>query len=282
MATPLNKGEQIWIRHRYFDSNTTMNSMEMATDHYEIGYTVSGDRITITPTETYSFHPGNIAMTPIYTYYRTVPGSILPCENYLIKFTQEFIRPFITTVGQYTFDKMYEQRICSFTPQVQRIIRQMFADMVIEYNKNTPYRDLILQGMLFRLFTTIMENQLPNQNIEYHPTTLNKAIVDAISYIETHYSDKLTLEQVANAVHLSPTYFSRIFTSQLGISYSEYVTNVRIRHAKVLLAQTHMSIMDIAMETGFCNGDYLSLQFKKHTGMTPKDFRKARTYPYPS
>ncbi|MBQ4284688.1 MAG: helix-turn-helix transcriptional regulator [Lachnospira sp.] len=275
MATPLNIGEHIWVKHRFFNADMRMGSMEMATDHYEIGYAISGDRITITPTETYIYHAGNVTMTPTYMYHRTIPGSDAPYENYFIKFSPEFIQPFIDVVGQNVFNDLYEQRICSFTKETQPKIQQMFADMEIEYNKSTPYKNLILQGMLFRLFTTILENRLPEERVIYHPTPLTQPIVDAVSYIETHYDDKISLEHVAGTVHLSTAYFSRLFAEQLGIPYSEYLSNVRIRHAKVLLAQTDKSIMDIALETGFCNGDYLSTQFKKATGLTPSKFRKA-------
>ncbi len=275
MATPLSTDKHIWIKHRFFNADMSMESMEMATDHYEIGYTISGDRITITPTETYSFHAGNISMTPTYMYHKTIPGSDTPYESYLIKFSPTFIQPFMDVVGANVFNDLYEQRICSFTEDMQTILHQMFADMEAEYNKSTPYKHLILQGMLFRLFSTILENHLPQERITYHPTPLTTPIMDAISYIETHYENKLSLEHVANVVHLSTAYFSRLFNEQLGMPYSEYLSNVRIRHAKILLAQTDKSIMDIALETGYCNGDYLSTQFKKVTGLTPSSFRRA-------
>ncbi len=275
MAIPLNIGEHFEIRHRYFNADMRMPSMEMATDHYEVGYAISGDRITITPTETYSYHAGNVSMTPKFMYHRTIPGSDAPYENYLIKFTADFIKPFVDVIGTNTFNELYEERIFCFTDDIQKIIHNMFADMQTEYNKSTPYKNLILQGMLFRLFTTIMENRLPMERVVYHPTPLTAPIVDAISYIETHYYDKLSLEHVADSVHLSTAYFSRLFASQLGMPYSKYVNNVRIRHAKILLAQTDKSIMDVALETGFCNGDYLSTQFKKATGLSPSKFRKA-------
>ncbi len=274
MATPLNANEDIWVKHRIFHADMSMESMEMITEHYEIGYTVSGDRTTITPTETYSFHAGNISMTPTYMYHKTVPGSDVPYESYLIKFSPTFIQPFIDAVGSTVFDNLYRQRICSFTEDIQNNIHQMFSDMEAEYNKSTPYKNLILQGMLFRLFSTILENYLPEKQIIYYPTPLTTPIMNAVSYIETHYETKLSLEHMANLVHLSTAYFSRLFKEQLGIPYSEYLNNVRIRHAKILLTQTNKSIMDIALETGYCNGDYLSTQFKKATGLTPSQFRK--------
>lgn len=58
------------------------------------------------------------------------------------------------------------------------------------------------------------------------------------------------------------------------MSFTEYVGNVRIEHVKKMLIQTNKSIMQIAVETGHCNGDYLSSKFKSKTGMTPLEFRR--------
>ena len=73
--------------------------------------------------------------------------------------------------------------------------------------------------------------------------------------------------------HFSNSHFSRLFSSQLGMSFTEYLSNVRIGHVKRLLLQTSKSIMEIALDTGYCHGDYLSNQFKIKTGITPLEFR---------
>ena len=70
------------------------------------------------------------------------------------------------------------------------------------------------------------------------------------------------------------SYFSRLFRAQLGMSFTEYLSNVRIRHVSALLAQTNKSIMQIALETGYCHGDYMATQFKSKVGMTPTEFRR--------
>lgn len=146
--------------------------------------------------------------------------------------------------------------------------------MLLEYNKDNCYKELILQGMLFRLFTVVMEEQISNNNLHKSITPLTKEIIEIISYIGTHYYESPTLSQIAEKVNLSEGYLSRLFHKQLGISYSEYIGNVKIEHAQTLLLKTNKSVMDIAIEIGYCNGDYLSAKFKKNTGMTPTEFRK--------
>lgn len=275
MAIPLSNNQQIWVKHRIMSADTAMPSMEMATDHYNIGYIISGDRTNITPKHKYTYHAGNVAMMAPYVYHKTMPASDAPYDNFLIKFSPEFIQPLIDVIGQNIFDSLYAQNVFRFSKKDQLLIEQMFYDMEAEYEKNTPYKELILQGMLFRLFTAIIEKSLPEENVTTHPSPLSKPIMDAVCLIELHYSERLTLENIANEVNLSCAYFSRLFTAQLGMSYSEYLNAVRLRHVQRLLSTTNKTIMDIALETGYCSGDYLSSQFKKKNGMTPKEFRNA-------
>ena len=91
---------------------------------------------------------------------------------------------------------------------------------------------------------------------------------------ENFYYRNPSLEETAGAANFSAPYFSRLFHAQMGKSYSEYLNHVKLRHVCILLAQTSLSVMEIAQETGFCHGNYLSEQFKRKMGMTPGQFRR--------
>ena len=273
MPIPMPEGKQITVQRNLRSAQYCMPSMEMAIDHYDISYIVTGDRKAITPLQSFSYHAGDIAMGLPYLYHRTISESDVPYENYLIKYTPEFVEPFIRQVGKNVFDELNEQRVCHFSAQVQVKIEGMFKEMLEEYNKNVPYKEMILQGMLFRLLTTIYENKL-NGSVTRYKSPLTEPILEAIYYIENNYDKNITLEKIAEEAHFSCSYFSRLFSSQLGMSFTEYVSNVRIRHVKKLLIQTNKSIMEIALDTGYCHGDYLSSQFKNKTNMTPSEFRR--------
>lgn len=269
----MQQGVHITVQKDLRPAGYSMPSMEMATDHYNIGYTISGDRKTITPLESYMNQSGDVTMAPPYMYHRTISMSDTPYERYMIKFTPDFIEPFFHTVGKYIFDDLYEHKVCHFNKDNQIKIERIFADMLEEYNKNTPYKETILQGMLFHLFTTIWENKLEKDTVHFK-SPLTKPMIDAVYYIENNYGQNLTLNLLAEQAHLSNAYFSRLFRSQLGMSFSEYLSNVRIHHVQTMLAQTDKSVMEIALCCGYCHGDYLASQFKAKTGMTPSAFRK--------
>ncbi len=272
MPIPIPAGQQITVQKNLYPNNFCMPSMEIAENHYDINYVVSGDRKMITPLESYSYHAGNISIGVPYTYHRTISESDTPYERYLIKFTPQFIEPFIQSAGKDVFNELFEQKLFHFSPKMQLKLKHMFCEMLEEYNKNTPYREFILSGMLYRLLTSIYENKL-NAGVTRYKSPLTEPVLNAIYYIENNYDKNLTLAHLAEKAHFSCSHFSRLFSSQLGTSFTEYISNVRMGHVKRLLLQTNKSVMEIALETGYCHGDYLSAQFKNKTGMTPLQFR---------
>ena len=273
MATPLPEGVHITVERKRFESGYAMPSMEMATDHYSVGYVISGDRKTVTPKGTYSYHAGDTVCSPPFIYHRTLSASAEPYERILIKFTPEFVIPFTLNVGQQIFNELFERRISHYAEEISAKIKILFLDMEEVYRSERPYKEFILQGMLCRLLAEIWENGCFDRE-EVSKTSLTPPIVDAVSYIESFYSQNPSLEKIARAVNLSPSYFSRLFHEQLGKSYSEYLNSVKLRYACILLAQTEKTVMEIAQETGFCHGNYLNQQFKKKMGMTPGQFRR--------
>lgn len=274
MPVPLPEGTQIYIKRKTLQPGYSMPSLQMATDHYTVSFIISGHRRTITPVCTYSYHGGNVAMSPPYMYHRTVPEVNVPCESIMIKFTPDFMEPFAAAMGPNVLDELFEERVCSFSDSARKKIGKMFEEMEEEFQKGKPYREFILQGMLSRMFAAVWEERIPDQKPDKNPSPLTRPVVDALSYMENFYSRNPSLEEVARTVNFSAAYFSRLFREQLGIPYSEYLSRIKLRHASVLLTQTDKTIMEIAQETGYCHGNYLCEQFKKKTGMTPGEFRK--------
>jgi two-component system response regulator YesN len=99
-------------------------------------------------------------------------------------------------------------------------------------------------------------------------------IVRAREYIDGHFTDAdLSLYSTASHVGISPNHLSTVFTQETGENFIEYLTRVRLEKAKQLLRETAMKNADIANETGFNDPHYFSYIFKKHTGLSPRDFR---------
>jgi YesN/AraC family two-component response regulator len=101
-------------------------------------------------------------------------------------------------------------------------------------------------------------------------------IYKSIEYIRRNYMKKVTLDDVAENVSLSPSYFSRIFKQETKTSFNSYLNNVRIEMSKKLLLDEDIPLVDIAVLAGFENQSYYSRVFKQITGLSPRQFREKR------
>jgi len=101
----------------------------------------------------------------------------------------------------------------------------------------------------------------------------HKEILNACIYISMNIESKLSLEEVANHVYLNTSYFSRLFKSEIGITFIEYVTSLKMDRAKELLDQTTLSVSEISEILGYDNQSYFIKLFKNCVGKTPTKYR---------
>lgn len=95
----------------------------------------------------------------------------------------------------------------------------------------------------------------------------------AVTYIQQHYQENITLEDLADHIYLSSTYLSRLFTKQLGMTFTEYLAQVRLAHA-VDLMHGPDTLTEIASKTGFPGSNAMISAFKKEWNITPGEYRK--------
>ena len=106
----------------------------------------------------------------------------------------------------------------------------------------------------------------------------NRSILEnSIEYIKNHYMDEnMSLNAVAQVANISANHFSALFSQNIGQTFIEYLTGIRMEHAKELLRCTGKRASEIALEVGYKDSHYFSYLFKKTQGMTPSDYRKAK------
>ena len=109
---------------------------------------------------------------------------------------------------------------------------------------------------------------------EKQQTQGKKVLRDALDYIEENYMlTTLNLNEVAQAIGMSPNYFSGMFSQEMKMTFVEYVTNKRMEQAKRLLRESDQSSAQIAAAVGYKDAHYFSFVFKKTVGMSPRDWR---------
>lgn len=144
---------------------------------------------------------------------------------------------------------------------------------------NEEYREK-LQGYQTMLVSRFMElvvylsRQYDKQEKEM-PSNL-MSLANAISYIEDHYLEPLSLQEIAARSDVSVRHLNRIFRSYYQITPMSYLHRLRLERASALLKQTSLPITQIAFECGYHDSNYFTRQFTKSFGMPPKVFRQNR------
>lgn len=113
-----------------------------------------------------------------------------------------------------------------------------------------------------------------NRVLNMRKTNAKKDIEAVKQYIEGHYCEPITLEQLAVRSGLSATYLSSIYKQMYEVTPTEYVTMLRIKKAKQLMTSQKLRIKDIAAEVGFSDEFYFSRVFKKLEGISPTKYKK--------
>lgn len=271
MPTPLKPGEDIYIDYKELPGSYAMPTMEAARDHYAIGYNLGGDRKYFTHTKIYYAHGETIGFALPHIYHRNMPMSDAPYKRYLIKYKKEAVLPVIDLIGENEFLALHVEYMY-FSEDSLKIIRPQFENMLAIYNEGAKHSQFLLRNMLQNLILTIYQKKLPTRTDSIQISSFNEQIYEALIYIERNIAGDLSLELVAEKVSLSPSYFSRLFKNSVGFSFSEYVTHTRLEYAKLLMANEHLPIGEIAVRSGFNNSNYFSSTFKKYNHMTPKEY----------
>ncbi|TBW36781.1 response regulator [Siculibacillus lacustris] len=176
-----------------------------------------------------------------------------------------------------------ETRIVFFTAYgefayVQRALKLGAVDYLLK-----PLRPAALGDLLARLaaeIATADPHAARPPRVEPAAPTRNDPVARAVAYIQRNYkSASISLGEVAEASHLSPSHLAHRFRKEVGTGYQHYVTGLRIGAARSLLVTSDLSIPEIAEEVGYPNLTNFYRLFQRETGMTPAAFRRGPPRP---
>ncbi len=100
-------------------------------------------------------------------------------------------------------------------------------------------------------------------------------MADAAAFMENHYMEDITIEQVLEISHYSQRHFIRLFSAVYQTTPQKYLTGIRIRHACSLLRESSLPITEVALRCGFRDSNYFSRAFRKVNGITPSQYRSS-------
>lgn len=137
-------------------------------------------------------------------------------------------------------------------------------------------RQLFIKSSLLRILGLLHAHNLLRKKHEPQNENVER-IKTVLTYVHAHYSEKISLSDLAGLVNLNEQYFCRFFKKSLGVSPAAYVNEYRIRRAVALLTDTSLPVTDICLECGFGNFGNFLREFRRQTGTTPQKFRREKS-----
>ena len=233
-------------------------------------------------------HPGGQAETEDNAYLQKVDVNALNpailqkfLSNGLQEETENFVKDYFYAIGQEPMESLVFRNyvILNVRFSVISFIKGLGCDtnemesadteeVLAESGKNMESAIAYAKKMISQAIE-IRDQNSGNKN--------RSILRTAVDFIDSHYMEEdISLNTVANVANVSSNHFSALFSQNMGQTFIEYLTTLRMNKAKELLRCTGMRSSEIAGEIGYKDAHYFSYLFKKTQGMTPSDYRKAR------
>ncbi len=172
--------------------------------------------------------------------------------------------------------KKYQERggqPCFSTNLAQKYTKQL--ENLFNIAASSSYiKDMKIYEHLAALLSLLMEDSWTFENTNSKNPAGKRNLQDVKEYIDNHFTEKNTLDNLAETFYINKYYLTRIFKEQFGISISHYILQQRITHAKQLLRFSDHSIEQIGQLCGISDANYFARAFKKVEGIAPGEYRK--------
>lgn len=246
-------------------------------DNYELYYLYSGDRYYFIKDNVYHITRGSFVLIKPYDIHSTSNFAKSGYDRILITFDREFLAGFSAALGDVDLFRCFEEDIhivpLDFTKQ--GYVETLLFSMLEEYKNKAAGYEQILQAAMVQLLLMISRYAGDGESdLQRSVNAVHKHVSDAVSYINSHYAEPISLSAVAEKFFISQSHFSRIFKRVTGIPFTKYVNGVRIKEAQRLLESEHMSIAAVSCAVGYTNTTHFGRAFKSITGMTAHEYKR--------
>lgn len=169
----------------------------------------------------------------------------------------------LVTISKCLFSHMIKHIDVDKVEQNEMMIMETKFNQKVEH----AFEVYDIQEALLRIYRKVSNNCKSDPSSNFNPKFIAR-------YINLHYMENLYLDHMAEIVGTSPKYFSNYFKRNFDVNYVEYLTKVRITHAKEFLKKTDLSVGEIGIKVGFQNATTFTNTFRKYCGITPSHYRK--------
>lgn len=227
--------------------------------------------------KTYVVSPGEVIFVNTHVPHHTV---VIEDNTYYVMVQVNFYALAQSSISKYLarFINSDKEKIVLFSserPETRELFGFFSTINEEYYNKSKAYEIYIVANTYNILAFLYRYDVLRDAESFFNIKVVDK-IMPALKYIDEHYTEQISLENVSSAVNLNPSYFCRLFKKATGSTFKEYLNFVRVCQAEKYLSLTSKSVLDISLETGFSSVSYFSAVFKQMKNCSPTVYRKVK------
>lgn len=247
---------------------TVQNPVEHWHNRYEVFVIVKGFCSFFVHNQIFHMEEGDICIVPPNTIHAmSYPNSYH--EHLFVNFSDFYLDK--------SLSKELNEVISTgkYSPKTEDMafFREGFDEVCSLANKNEEYKSLYIKTCFDRLFIKILRTK-DQFNKNTKANSISRDLPKVLEYINHNYTQDITLEQMADYCHVSPSYFSKFFKKTIGMGFKKYLVYTKLTISENLLCTTDKSISDIALDCGFNDSNYFSTVFKQRYGIPPLKYRK--------
>lgn len=260
-------------------------------DKYEIYYFHGGDCRYLIGDNIYHLQQDDFIIMNGLTLHRAYPEPGISYERSVIEFSSEWIKPILDNLNvpellspfndqsNTLFRGIDKAELEEMKELIKKIAKKNGSPLVGKENKIENRLKMgeittLLVQLLFKIFEISKQHPAKISPIE---TEKNMHVKRIISWIDTHFHNQITLDNMADNLFISKYYMSRIFKDVTGYTIMQYLMSCRIKRAKYLLEiYPNKSILEVALESGFEDASHFSRFFRKQMKITPSEYRNNR------
>ncbi len=262
----------------YVEKQVRIPPFAMSYEHYhsycELFYLRSGTCTYNVNGTSYQLEAGDLFIVSPGDSHSTVYRGNTPCERVVIYCMLSSLPSFFEGMLPEMASRLHQSRKIVFQKQFYSRVDSLMQRLEEENAATDHYSGLYMINLFMELCITIQRHGVMSYEAMPEQRNYSKDISSAVQYITRNFALPISLESTAAAINLSPTYLSRKFKKEVGITFKEYLNNVRMRQAAQMLVITDNSITAIATACGFNSSNYFKDSFKRTNGMSPREYRK--------
>lgn len=241
-------------------------------NYYEIIYINSPENNAVIsfPEKSYQLTANTFILIPPNTKH-LLPEACIG-EQITIQMTDDYIKHIFDFLKLDITD-FFQTRIRTYSNLQIQTLQKVMLEISSEYDNNINYNENGKLAFLTAQFITLLQqsvSQETNLNIISHGITP----IQIAEYLKNNYSEEISLDMLSKKYYVDKFIMAKDFKAVTGMTIIDFLTQIRLNHAKEYLENTKLSISDIAEAVGYTSAHYLSIVFKKKLGISPSDYRQ--------